>query len=169
MSDSNSSEQDGGFFRCPVQPEDSEATICIRRRKIPAKMQDRSIDGFSVLVEAKHVGKLRVGSQWVLKSGGEVTEVLAQWMFHSPDGRVQLGLRRLRDLTPQPKESWVPALFSYRKQSTNPGVLLAGLTMAIFLAFSLPGIGDRLGTSGRIQSGLKALCDVVGDGVGDVW
>jgi hypothetical protein len=108
MSGSHPDGSDNGFFRCPVQEEDSAASIIIRGKKIPAKLQDKSIDGFSVLIEPKHVRKLRVGPQWILKSGGEVTEVWAQWMFNAPDGRVQLGLRRLRDLTPQPKGLLVP-------------------------------------------------------------
>jgi hypothetical protein len=169
MSGSNQNESDRGFFRCPVQDEDSEATILILGKKIPAKLQDKSIDGFSVSVEPRHVRKLQVGPQWILKAGGEVTEVWAQWMFNAPDGRVQLGLRRLQDMTPQPKGSWFPTIFSYRKHTTNPELLLAALVLAGFLVLSLPGVGDRLGTSGKIQSGLKNFCNVIREGVSEIW
>jgi len=169
MSDSNHIDPDRGFFRCPVQPEDSEATIYIGRKRIIVELQDKSIDGFAVLVERKHARKLRVGPSWVLHSGGEVTEVLAQWMFNAPNGQVQIGLRRLRDLTPQPKCSLIPTIFAYQKHTTNPALMFAGLLLIVFLAVSLPGIGDKLGTSGKIQSGLKMLCNVIGDGVGTVW
>jgi hypothetical protein len=169
MSESNQNEAERGFFRCPVQDEDSAVTIVIRGKSIPAKLQDKSIDGFSVIVEPKHVRKLRVGPQWILKAGGEVTEVWAQWMFNAPDGRVQLGLRRLQDLTPQPNGSWFPAIFSYRKHTTNPELLLAAIVLAGFLTLSLPGVGDQLGTSGKIQSGLRILCDVVKDSISEIW
>jgi hypothetical protein len=169
MSGSHPDGSDSGFFRCPVQEEDSAASIIIRGKKIPAKLQDKSIDGFSVLIEPKHVRKLRVGPQWILKSGGEVSEVWAQWMFNAPDGRVQLGLRRLRDLTPQPKESWFPTLLCYRKHTTNPEVFLAAAVLIAFLALSLPGIGDQLGTSGKIQTGLQILTEVVKVGIRDLW
>ncbi len=169
MSDSNSYEPDRGFFRCPVMAEDAEATILIGRMRIPVKLQDRSIEGFAVLVEPSHVRKLRVGPQWILESDGEVSEVLAQWMFNGPDGRVQLGLRRLRDLTPQSNGSWFPTIFSYRKHTTNPDLLMAAIVLIIFLAISLPGIGDKLGTSGTIQTGLQTFCQVVGDGFGEIW
>ncbi len=169
MHDSHSSDLDRGFFRCPVADEDSAAIIQIRRNKIPVKMQDKSIDGFSVLVEPRHVRKLQVGPQWVLTSGGEVTEVWAQWMFNAPDGRVQLGLRRLRDLTPLPKGSWVPAFTSYRKHTGNPELLMAAMVLIGFLVLSLPGIGDSLGTAGKIQSGLQTLCDVIREESSRFW
>ncbi|MGV3486198.1 MAG: hypothetical protein ACO1RT_17400 [Planctomycetaceae bacterium] len=169
MSESNQNDPEPNFFRCPVQDEDSEATIHIRGKRIPAKLQDKSIDGFTVLIDPRHVRKLRVGPQWMLKSGGEVTEVWAQWMFNAPDGRVQLGLRRLRDLTPAPKDAWFPSIFSYRKHTTNPELLLAGTVLTAFLTLSLPGVGDQLGTAGRIQAGLQVLCKVIRDGVSHIW
>lgn len=168
-SNPNPNPSDQGFFRCPVQAENSAATIVIRGKKIPVKLQDTSIDGFSVVIDSRHVRKLRVGSQWILKSGDEVTEVWAEWMFNAPDGRVQLGLRRLKDLTPQPKDSWFPSVFSYRKHTSNPEVLLAGSVLTGFLALSLPGVGDKLGTAGRIQEGLKLIYDVIGDSVRQIW
>ncbi len=169
MSESNQTESDRSYFRCPVQDEDSAATIVICGKRIPAKLQDKSIDGFSVLVEPKHARKLRVGPQWILRAGGEVTEVWAQWMFNAPDGRVQLGLRRLQDLTPQPKASWLPITSSYRKHTTNPELLLAGIVLAGFLALSLPGLGDRLGTSGKIQDGAKILWNVARESIREIW
>jgi hypothetical protein len=169
MSDSDKQENARGFFRCPVQPEDAKATISIRRTRIPAIVQDRSIDGFSVLIAPKYVSKLKVDSQWTLNSKDEVTEVWAQWMFRSPDGHAQLGLRRLRDMTPQDQGSYFPTLSAYRKHTTNPELLMAAMVLTAFLALSLPGVGDQLGTSGKIQTGLQVLCEVVRDGVGYFW
>jgi hypothetical protein len=159
MSDSDKCSGDRGFFRCPVPEVDSEGTITIRRKQIPVKVQDKSIDGFSILVEPKHVNKLRVGPQWILRTKDETTEVWAQWMFHSPEGHVQLGLRRLRDLTPLPKCSLLPSIGAYRKHTTNPELLIAAIVLTLFMALSLPGIGDHLGTSGKIQNGLRIMYD----------
>ncbi len=169
MRHAKSNEHDPHFFRCPVQEEDSVATIVILGKKVPAKLQDKSIDGFSVLVEPKHVRKLQVGPRWILHSGNEVTEVWAQWMFNAPDGRVQLGLRRLQDLTPQPKAPWFPRIGAYRRHSGNPELMIAGLIMFGFLTLSLPGLGDKLGTAGMIQSGLAEVCKLVCESVGQYW
>jgi len=154
---------DRGFFRCPVQDEDSIATIHICRKKIPVVLQDKSIDGFSVLVPRAQSRKLQMGPQWILESGGERTEVLAQWMFNAPDGSIQIGLRRLQDLTRQPQGAWFPTFRPYRKQAVNPEILMVGTVIVILLAISLPGIGDRLGTSGMIQKGLLDLCEIAKD------
>jgi len=150
-----------GFFRCPVQVEDSAALISIRGKRFPVLLQDKSIDGFSVLVERRHSQRLRLGPQWILESNDERTEVLAQWMFNAPDGSIQIGLRRLRDLTMQPKPALFPTFRVRGKHQTQPDLAIAGIGIVIILALSLPGIGTRLGTAGWIQNGLVTLYDVV--------
>jgi len=169
MSDLDNFGTDRSFFRCQVPNEDSAATIFIRNQKIPVLLQDKSIDGFSVLVERRYTGKLRIGPQWVLQAGDERTEVLAQWMFNAPDGHVQIGLRRLQDLTPQPKSRLFPVGSGYRKNVANPELMFSAMFIIVILGLSLPGLGDHLGTSGYIQGGLTALIEAVKDAGKEFW
>jgi len=169
MRDLNEPKSDRGFFRCPVQDDESSATIHILGKKIPVQLQDRSIDGFSVMVEPRHSRKLQMGPQWILQAGDERVEVLAQWIFNAPDGVIQIGLRRLQDLTPQPKATWFPCHRPYRKNSSNPELLLAGVLLFLILVLSLPGIGDALGTSGTIQQGITILFETAKESGKQFW
>lgn len=153
-----------GFFRCPVPSERSDATLNVGRRRMRVTVAEASIDGFTILIAAEDASRLRIGKPWVLRHDGAVLEVLAQWFFHSPQGQVQAGLRRLRDLTPQPNiGGWMPTLASGRTidESSSGSLLFGGAILAFLLAISLPGLGDALGTSGHITATLQW----VGEGV----
>ena len=63
------------------------------------RFQERSIDGFTVLVPPKAARHLKVGGPWKLTYDGSEIEVHPQWFFNSPEGQVQMGLRQVRDLT----------------------------------------------------------------------
>ena len=146
--------QASGFFRCPVQSEQSKAIVRVGRRKSHATVQETSIDGFTVLVSPRDASKLKVGRTWVLEYDGTRIEVHPQWLFNAPDGHVQMGLRRLRDLTrPEPIRSSILARFA-GKRYEDPSFSAAafgGFVLFLFSLMALPGLGDRLGTSTRIQ------------------
>ncbi|TWU46313.1 hypothetical protein Poly51_57090 [Rubripirellula tenax] len=157
-------ETDTGFFRCPVSSEQGQAIVRVGRRNFPAQVQETSIDGFTILVSAKHASKLKVGRPWVLQHDGTRVEVHPQWMFNSPDGTVQLGLRRLRDLTrPTPtKKSLLSSIGGRRYEDpTYSAVAFGGFVLFLFSLMSLPGLGDRLGTSDRIQGTFKWIVSEV--------
>jgi hypothetical protein len=141
------------FFKCPIPAEQSAAVLCFSRMKIPAELQESSIDGFSVLVQQQHAGQLRLGPRWVLQSVNERSEVYPQWLYCAPDGRVQIGLRRLQDLTP--KARWFPRLGRSRPREIDHSLLFVSLVLLILLAISLPGIGDLLGTAPWIERTVK--------------
>lgn len=145
------------FFRCPVLKDHSKALIRIGRRALAVSVQETSIDGFTVLVSPKLTSRLKVGRPWVLEYDGARTEVHPQWMFNSPDGYVQVGLRRLRDLTKPPPAHWASGKARTRihKDSNFAAIAFSGFVMALFLLMAMPGLGDRLGTSERIQSALR--------------
>ena len=65
---------EAGFFRCPVQAEQSKAVIRVGRRKVAATVQETSIDGFTVLVSPRNASKLKVGRLWVLEHDGALIE-----------------------------------------------------------------------------------------------
>lgn len=150
--------QDAGFFRCPVQADQSKAVIRVGRRKAVATVQETSIDGFTVLVPAKSGGVLKVGRTWLLEYQGCRIEVNPEWFFNSPDGRVQMGLRRLRDLTPPEPIRRSLLLRCTGRRYEDPSYTAAvfgGFVLALFSLMSLPGLGDSLGTAHRIQSAVR--------------
>lgn len=154
-----------GFFRCPVQGDHSRAVIQIGRRRIPAVLQETSIDGFTLTVTPKYASSLRMGRPWLLRTYSEKTEVHAEWLFHAPSGQVQLGVRRLRDLTPaeQARSGWRFRLpFGPRSLHTNtPELIFAALVATIFVILSLPGVGEQLGTAPRIRAAVEGVVETL--------
>jgi hypothetical protein len=139
------------FFRCPVPRERAEATLRISALKIPVELQESSIDGFAVLVQQKYASKLRLGPRWILQSTCDRTEVNPQWIYCAPDGRVQIGLRRLRDLTDLPKPRWFPRFSLARPRDFDHSLVFAAIVLLSGLALALPGLGDVLGTAPWIE------------------
>ncbi|MEM9643563.1 MAG: hypothetical protein AAF989_01105 [Planctomycetota bacterium] len=152
-------QSESDFFRCPVQEDQGDALVHVGRRKLQVTVQETSIDGFTILVSPSLSKHLKVGKPWVLDFDGTRFEVHAQWFFHAPDGHVQVGMRRLRDLTPAPtiKTSWWPsAKNSGRADSSDSSALaFAGFVMFLCIALALPGFGDRLGTAEPLGNAVK--------------
>jgi hypothetical protein len=160
MSAENTETQEAGFFRCAVHSDQSEAVIRVGRRKAYATVQETSIDGFTVLVPPKYSGTLKVGRPWLMEYQGARIEVHPQWFFNAPDGHVQMGLRRLRDLTP-PEPIRRSLLLRYAghrfDDPSYSAAVFGGFVLALFALMSLPGLGDSLGTANRIQSAVQWL------------
>ena len=158
MSAEHNETHEGTFFRCPVQEEQSEAVIRVGRRKACASVQETSIDGFTVIVPPKYTSVLKVGRPWLMQYDGAKIEVHPEWFFNAPDGHVQMGLRRLRDLTP-PEPIRRSLLLRYGgRRYEDPSfsaAIFGGFVLALFSLMAMPGLGDSLGTSDRIQSALK--------------
>ncbi len=152
--------QDGNFRRFRVAADNSIGVIRVGHRRLTATVQETSIDGFTVLVSPKIASKMKVGKPWMLEHEGARIEVHPQWFFNSPDGQVQIGLRRLRDLTPPPpiRASLLARMGGSRcADSSVSAVAFGGFVLFLFCLMALPGLGDRLGTSDRIQDGLYWL------------
>lgn len=154
--------QEEAFFRCPVQEENSRAIIRVGRRKVRATIQETSIDGFTALVSPHDSAKLKVGRPWLLEYAGARIEIHPQWFFNAPDGNVQVGLRRLRDLTPpEPIRNSLLARYGGRKYEdpSYSSLAFGGFVLFLFSLMALPGLGDQLGTATRIQETLQWLVD----------
>ncbi|MDA8743493.1 hypothetical protein N9N28_02565 [Rubripirellula amarantea] len=148
------------FFRCALDEAHSRGRITVGRKTATVQVQDTSIDGFTVLISKKEAGKLKVGQSWILEHDGTRFEVNAQWFFNAPDGTVQVGLRRLRDLTPPPKlqcASLWGRLGGGVSQSATSAAGFGGFVMVLFCAMALPGLGEQLGTAARIQGAVRWL------------
>lgn len=146
------------YFRCPVPGDLADARIRSGRQTFQVGVQETAIDGYTVLVGPRQARKLKVGRPWVLEYQDSYTEVHPQWFFNSPDGHVQIGLRRLRDVTPPPRLRQSLLVRWGGSRYADPSVSSAtygGFVLLLFALLALPGLGDRLGTSDRIQDGLK--------------
>ncbi|WP_404309764.1 hypothetical protein [Neorhodopirellula lusitana] len=148
------------YFRCALPVENGSAQIRIGRRSLEAQVQEASIDGFTVLVQPSNAAKLSLGRPWILVHDESTLEVHAQWFFHAEDGNVQIGLRRLRDLTRPPMiGGWMPSFVSRHRgvEASGGSLMFVSAVLLAVLSLALPGIGDVLGTSGRIQQGIASL------------
>ena len=164
-----SDSQEDGFFRCPVQAENSSAVIRVGRRKIYATIQETSIDGFTALVSPRDASKLKVGRPWLLEHNVARIEVHPQWFFNAPDGHVQMGLRRLRDLTPpEPIRNSLLVRLGGRKyhDPSNSAIAFGGFVLVLFALMALPGLGDQLGTSTRIQETFRWVIEGLDQSIG---
>lgn len=128
------------------------------RRKFLVGVQESAIDGFTVLVTPREARKLKVGRPWTLEHQDAMTRVHPQWFFNSPDGYVQIGLRRMEDVTPVPRirRSVFSRFFGPRYSTPRASALtLATIILVLFGFLAMPGIGDRLGTSPRIRAATR--------------
>lgn len=171
----NPSEKAGSYFRCPVQSECAEATLHVAPAKIPASLQEQSIDGFTVMIDASKAPKLRFGKSWLLTTKDDHVEVHPEWIFHSTDGDVQLGLRRMKDLNriEERPSVWNPfarrAENRGRRQGTANEIAFVGVLVFIFAVLSLPGLGDAIGTAPHIQKTAGQIGQIAGKVVRSLW
>lgn len=162
LSPSTSVESASGFFRCPIVSGRSEATIRIGRRKLVATVQETSIDGYTIVISPQYSSKLKVGKTWTLEHDGSKTEVHPLWFFNTPEGSIQLGLRRLRDITPMESDrsSLLIRFGGSRFHDPNfSAVAYGGIVLSLFCLLALPGWGDHMGTSDRIHDAFHWLMD----------
>jgi hypothetical protein len=154
----STSQSPNEYFRCPIQSELADARIRSGRRLFRVTVQETSIDGYTVLVGPKESQKLKVGKPWVLEFQDSFTEVHPQWFFNAADGNIQIGLRRMRDVTPPPRVRRSLLVrwggFRYADPSIS-SAMYGGFVLLMFSLLALPGLGDQLGTSSRIQAALK--------------
>lgn len=154
--------QETDFFRCPIMNGRCEATIRIGRRNVPSEVQETSIDGFTIIVAPKFGSRLKVGRPWILEHDGSKTEVHPLWFFNTPDGNIQLGLRRLRDLTPPDNDRNSLLIRFGGAKFHDPSFSAAaygGIVLALFCLMALPGWGDHMGTSDRIHDAFHWIVD----------
>ncbi|TWU41532.1 hypothetical protein Q31b_29810 [Novipirellula aureliae] len=155
---SSSCQTQQAFFRCPVPQSDGAATIRIGAKRMRASVAETSIDGFTVMITPKYAKRIQMGGTWVLDFQETRTEVHPQWFFQSPEGHVQLGLRRLRDLTKTKpiRNSWRPWPSAGRSDhSNNSTIMFGGFVLALIAVLSTTRLGEQLGTADKIESAFK--------------
>ncbi len=151
------------FFRCPVADDQKEGCLKFGWGRIFVLVDETSIDGFTIRLPDTELGRIPFGkSNWVLEHFGERSSVKAEWFLHHSDGVVQLGLRRLADLTPLPAtSSGFRTLISVRGiaswMSACSEIWLGCAALIVIGVLTLPGLGDHLGTAPRIRQGSSVL------------
>lgn len=171
----NQPENVGKFFRCPVQSDCAAATLRVAGKRVPVKLQEQSIDGFTVTVDAATAEKLRFGKPWVLITKDDRVEVHPEWIFHAPNGDIQMALRRMKDLNEiaTPSSRWNP--FAKRIGSRQCGqgatseIAFAGVLVFVFAVLSLPGLGDAVGTAPHIQKTAGEMSQMAGKVIRSLW
>lgn len=150
-------------FQCPVPADQSAGTIRSGRRQINVTVAETSIDGFTVLVDAKLIGRMSFGRPWILTHLDTIFEVGPEWLYNAPDGFAQIGLRRIRELSkpqrPKVKPGSSKRLISVDGSTTS--LAFAGIVLFIFLSLALPGFGDNLGTAPRINAAVSTFAQLL--------
>jgi hypothetical protein len=83
-------------------------------------------------------------------------------MFMSPEGLLQLGLRRIADITPVERcggSSWRSLLSPRRllSRQKSPELAFGGALLLVVALISTPGIGGPLGTAKPIREAVGAV------------
>ena len=156
------------YYRCAVPDELSRGCLHVGWKKAIASIQETSIDGFTILVPSRFRKALRSKRRWTLEFQSAFFEVAPEWYCETKDGRVQIGLCRLSDLTKpeairRPKVAWHQRAGMH--DSGYASSIFWGLLLAAFMVLALPGVGDQLGTAPIIQSSfewiLKSLNQII--------
>ena len=146
-------------YRCAVLPEQATAKLKLGSRTVPVELVDISIDGFTISVNRKIFRTLRHDCRWTLLARDEVTIVHPEWLYQTPEGEAQIGLRRIVDETPTElaklnRERFRGLFPRIDGVASLSGHALAGMVFLIIALVALPGVGDDLGTAPAIESAI---------------
>lgn len=163
---------DRSHFRCPVVGEKGKATLRVGFTKIHATVVEASVSGYTITVKAKYAKRLaRSKRDWLISYDETKVIVRAQWFSEPQDGLVRIGLHQVKDLT-KPEKMKGYSLWTRLKPSFGDSdtatVAYGGFVLFLFAALSMPGLGDRLGTSNRIQNTVRWVLDTTDQQV-EMW
>jgi hypothetical protein len=171
-SPSDTAPEDRTFFRCPVVTERSEAKLKVGGRKIDATVLEASIVGYTIVVDAQHHSRLRRDkSEWVISYDETKAIVKAESVAEPKDGKCRIGLLQIEDLTkPERIKSafWSRFLPARDPNGDHAAIAYGGFVLFLFAAMALPGFGDKLGTSNKIQNTIRWVVDGAGQQF-DTW
>lgn len=146
------------YYRCPIEADQASATLKIGRKKVSASVLEKSIEGYSILIKKSHAKMLRTGRRFTMKFDGTAFEVQVKRIADADNCYSKVGVLITKDMTKPPKlkSSWWPSLRPSQKAGEGTAqIAFAGFVLVLFCAMAMPGLGDRLGTSDRIQGVFK--------------
>jgi hypothetical protein len=147
------------YYRCPIESDQSAAKLKLGWGTVRASVLEKSINGYSLLVKLRYGKKMRLGKRLTMQFDGTTVEVQVQRVSPAEQkGYSNIGLSLTKDLTkPESvKSSWWPSLRPSQKGGEGTAqIAFAGFVLVLFCAMAMPGLGDKLGTSDRIQDAFK--------------
>lgn len=113
------------------------ATLVIAGNELAVVVPEQTQYGFTAIGTAKVAEGLRLGAVWVLKLEGKRFEVFPQWIHCAADGRVQIGLRRMLELTPESEFGFIQRLRSRFKPDGQWALVMAIVVMVLSSAWMM--------------------------------
>jgi hypothetical protein len=148
------------FYRCRVAAELAAGKLRVGWHRLDVLVDEKSIDGYTIRIKPQDLAKIKFQRKaWVLEHFEERSEVHPEWFLNHSGESIQMGLRRLADVTPLPHAELSPlrCIFSVRallrRVLGTPELLLGGAALILLMLLTLPGFGDQLGTAPRIRNG----------------
>ncbi len=157
--------EDKAAFRCSVAPECSRASIQIGWNRFPARVTEVARDGFTVVIPSKASRKISQGAKLRLNYGDELWVVSLKSRNLSSDGRIELKVRREKDLTPHDyrgSQGLTGVHNSISLRAADPALSIGALAGIILILLVCPGYGDELGTS-------SFLTELIGETLQSIW
>ncbi len=169
-STARTSDDNRSFFRCPVNVEKGSATLRVGRTKIQATVIDASIGGYTITLDAKYAKMLAKSRRdWLIIYDETKVRVRGESVSKPENGVVRVGLLQIEDLTkPEKISTSLWNRFKPTTDSSTAAVAYGGFVLLLFAAMALPGLGDQLGTSHRIQNTFRWLATSASQQV-DMW
>lgn len=127
------------------------ATLVIAGNELPVLIPEQTQCGFTAIGTVKVAEGLRLGAGWVLKLEGKRFEVFPQWIHCAADGRVQIGLRRMHELTPETEFGFIQRLRSRFKPDGQWALVMAIVVMVLSSAWMMRQIYQAPDTNMRGQ------------------
>lgn len=151
-------DDDRSYARCTVQG-DRTALLRIGRNKIEVEMQETSIAGYTLEVDAKHKRLLKNAKSIHVSFNGMKADATLETIMKAPNGKLRIGLKRQTE--PKKAKSGKNSFLSRfarkadAQNTTNVMVAYGGFVIVLFTVMALPGLGDRLGTAPRIEGAVQ--------------
>ncbi len=149
---------------------DQAATLFVGRTALKVFVRETAGNGFTLGISPKVAKKIVSGKRYELHFDERRVEVMAEAFVETVQGEARFRVGTIREF--EPKERWAFRLpFSRGSRiithdsGINSGAAYGGFVLVLFCVMSLPGIGEQLGTAGRIENALE----IMGANLQDCW
>ncbi len=148
-------------YRCKIV-ENTKATLRIGHAMLNISVRETSGGGFTIGVSPQTAKRIKVGKRVELHYDDRKMLVLIESACPDVDGESRFQVRTVKEF--EPKERWAFRLPFMRGKKIkthdsviSSGAAYGGFVLVLFCVMALPGVGDQLGTSQRIESAVKLL------------
>ncbi len=114
-----------------------QAILVIAGKTLEVAVPEQTQYGFTAIGNVKVAEGLRLGARWVLKYEGKRFEVYPQWIHCAADGRVQIGLRRMQELSPESEIGLIQRIKNQFKPDGQWALVMAIVVMVLSAAWMM--------------------------------